>query len=110
MPDVYATIGEVAPEMQERLAEITEMRAADPRQRAMLHAYLSEIVFPPEARVLEVGCGTGAVTRTLAQWPGIAHAVGIDPSAVFLAKARLLSQGIPHIAFAEGDGRSLAFG
>ena len=44
---------------------------ADPRQQAMLRAYLSEIEFPQDAIVLEVGCGAGAVTHTLAQWPGV---------------------------------------
>ena len=109
MPDVYAKIGEIEPEIQERLVDVLEMRAGDPRQRAMWHAYLSEINFPPEAYVLEIGCGTGTVTRTLAQWPGVAQAVGVDPSAVFITKAHLLSQGIPNLRFEEGDGRSLRF-
>lgn len=108
MPDLYATISDVEPEIQERLADVLEMRAADPRQREMLHAYLSEIDFPPEAHVLEIGCGTGGVTRTLAKWPDVSQAVGVDPSAVFIAKARALSVGIPNIAFEEGDGRCLA--
>ena len=42
------------------------------------------------ARILEVGCGTGAVTRVLAAWPGVVEAVGVDPSPVFVAKAREL--------------------
>jgi ubiquinone/menaquinone biosynthesis C-methylase UbiE len=109
MPDVYATIREVAPAVQERLADVLEMRVADARQQEMWHAYLAKIDFPPEAKVLEIGCGTGAVTRTLAQWPGVAQAVGIDPSPVFIAKARTLAQGIPKLAFEEGDGRSLRF-
>ena len=36
--------------------------------------------FPAGARVLGVGCGTGAVTRELAAWPGVAEVVGLDPS------------------------------
>ena len=80
MPDLYATIGEVDQSVQERLADILEMRAADPRQREMLESYLSEIVFPTDAQILEIGCGTGGVTRTLAQWPGISEVVGVDPS------------------------------
>jgi len=32
---------------------------------------------------------------------------GIDPSAVFIAKARALADGIPNLSFEEGDGRSL---
>jgi SAM-dependent methyltransferase len=109
MPDVYATITEVEPEIQERLVDVLEMRAGDPRQCAMWHAYLSEIAFPPEARVLEIGCGTGAVSRTLVQWPGVGQVIGVDPSAVFIAKARSLSQSFPNLSFEEGDGRVLAF-
>jgi ubiquinone/menaquinone biosynthesis C-methylase UbiE len=75
----------------------------------MWHAYLSEIEFPPAAKVLEIGCGTGAVSRTLAQWPGVAQVTGVDPSAVFIAKARALAHDIPNLSFEEGDGRSLAF-
>jgi ubiquinone/menaquinone biosynthesis C-methylase UbiE len=108
MPDVYASITEADPDTQERLADVIEGRAADPRQRAMMRAYLAEIEFPPEARVLEIGCGTGAVTRALAQWPGVAAAVGIDPSPVFVARARALSSGLLNLSFHEGDGRALA--
>ncbi len=109
MPDLYATISEVDPSVQERLAVVLEMRAADARQLEMLESYLSEINFPPDARVLEIGCGTGGVTRTLAQWPGVSEAVGIDPSAVFLSKARELGHAIPNLSFEKGDGRSLPF-
>lgn len=110
MPDLYADIREVAPEMQERLAAILEARAADARQKEMLHAYLSEIAFPMGARVLEIGCGTGAVTRTLAAWPGVSEAVGIDPCATFIAKAKELSRGLPNLSFEVADGRSVSLG
>ena len=109
MADLYATIKEVDPNVQERLADVLEMRAADARQQEMLESYLSEIDFPKDARVLEVGCGTGGVTRTLARWPEVGEAVGIDPSAVFLSKARELGCEIPNLSFEQGDGRSLPF-
>jgi ubiquinone/menaquinone biosynthesis C-methylase UbiE len=109
MPDVYARITETDPALQRRLAEIIELRFSDPRQRAMLDAYLAEIEFPQGARVLEVGCGTGAVTRTLARWPKVAEATGVDPSMVFLQRARELSRGVPNVRFEAGDGRALRF-
>lgn len=109
MPDFYATINEVAPSVQEQLAEVLERRAADARQQEMLESYLSEIDFPEGSRVLEIGCGTGGVTRTLAQWPGVREAVGIDPSAIFLSKARQLGSAIPNLCFEHGDGRCLPF-
>ena len=106
MPDLYATISQVAPDVQESLADVLEMRAADSRQKEMLHSYLSEITFPKAARVLEIGCGTGAVTRTLASWPGVSRAVGVDPSPVFITKARELSKETHNVSFEVADGRS----
>jgi ubiquinone/menaquinone biosynthesis C-methylase UbiE len=108
MPDIYATITEVGLEIQERLVDVLEMRVNDPRQRAMWENYLSQVNFPPGAKVLEIGCGTGAVSRMLAQWPGVAQVLGVDPSPVFIAKARALAQGIPNLSFKESDGRSVA--
>jgi hypothetical protein len=46
MPDVYATITEADPATLERLVGAMEIRAAQPRQRAMLESYLSEVPFP----------------------------------------------------------------
>jgi SAM-dependent methyltransferase len=109
VPDIYAVITDVSPEVQERLADVIELRFADPRQQAMLRAHLSDIDFPEDANVLEIGCGTGGITRTLAQWPGVATAVGIDPSPVFIARARALADGIPNLSFEQGDGRLLRF-
>jgi ubiquinone/menaquinone biosynthesis C-methylase UbiE len=109
MADLYATIEEVAPDLQERLGEVLELRAADHRQREMLAAYLSEIEVPPGSRVLEVGCGTGCVSRTLARWPGVAEVVGLDPSSVFLARARELGSEILNLSFKQGDGRAIPF-
>jgi len=109
MPDLYATITEVEPAVQERLAGVMELRAADPQQQAMLKAYISDIEFPKAARVLEVGCGTGAVTRTLARWPSVAEVVGVDPSPLFLSKARELGRGLKNLSFEVADGRSLPF-
>jgi ubiquinone/menaquinone biosynthesis C-methylase UbiE len=86
-----------------------ELRAADPQLRAMLATYLADAALPRGARVLEVGCGTGAVTRTIATWPGVAAAVGVDPSPVFVARARDLARDLPSVTFETADGRALPF-
>jgi SAM-dependent methyltransferase len=104
MPDIYTKITE-AP----RLMAALELRAADPQQRAMLETYLTDVTFPPGARVLEVGCGTGAVTRVLGTWRGVGEAVGVDPSPVFVARARELAAGLTTLTFEEADARSLPF-
>ena len=106
MPDPYATIGDAAPSLQERLSDVLELRASDPQQQAMLRAYLSEIDLRPGAKALEIGCGTGAVSRALVQSRHF-DVTGVDPSPVFLSRARELGKQLSGLTFAQGDGRSL---
>ncbi len=109
MSDVFARITEAEPDLLESIAQVLEMRAVLPQQRAMLESYLSEAAFPKGARVLEIGCGTGPVSRTLAGWNGVGQVVGVDPSPVWIAKARELAAGKPNLSFQEADGKDLPF-
>ena len=109
MVDPYSDIAQADPELQQRLAEALEIRAGEQRQKEMLAAYLSTISFPPEARVLDIGCGTGAVTRVLSEWPGVGEVIGVDPSPVFIERARQLATQLRNVSFCVGDARSLDF-
>lgn len=109
MPDVFANITSVPGEMLEVVAKVLETRAAIPSQQEMLRDYLSQITFPKDAEVLEVGCGTGPICRVVAGWPNVVKVVGVDPSPVLLAKARELSDGIARIEFEEANGKALRF-
>src|SRR5262245_19136812 len=109
MPDVYATITEADLAVLERLAEILELRAAYPQQVAIRDAYLDDIGFPEAARVLEVGCGTGAVSRAIARRPEVGAVVASDPSPFFLERGRELAGGLAKLSFAEADARALPF-
>jgi ubiquinone/menaquinone biosynthesis C-methylase UbiE len=109
MPDVYASIETADEAVQERLAEVLELRAAEPAQQAMLEDYLADLSLPDRARVLEVGCGTGAVARTLAVRPGVAEVVGLDPSPVFVQHAREIAAGVDNLSYMEGGGTALPF-
>ena len=73
----------------------------------MREAYFAHVDFPPDANVVEVGCGPGPVARALAAWPGVGEAVGVDPSPVFIAKAREFGADLPNLTFVEGDARAL---
>lgn len=107
MADVYADITAADPAVLETLIAAMESRAADPRQRSIRGALFAAAAFPEGARVLEAGCGSGAVARELAGRPGIAAVTGLDPSPVFLARARELAAGIANLGFEEGDARAL---
>jgi cyclopropane fatty-acyl-phospholipid synthase-like methyltransferase len=77
MVDVYAQSTEADEAIQRRLAEVLELRAADEQQQAMLASYLDDVPMPAGGRVLEIGCGTGAVARAIASRPGRREVVGV---------------------------------
>ena len=109
MPDVWAAFPELDPAMQERLASVLETRGADPQHREMSQTFLADIPFPTNAYVLEVGCGTGMLTRTLALWPNVSAVIGVDAAPSLLSKARGLAADLPNLTFQEADARSLPF-
>lgn len=109
MPDVFANITQVPPEMVDIVANVLETRAAIPSQQEMTIGYLGEIPMQPGARVLEVGCGTGPVCRVLAELVAVKEVVGVEPSDRLLEKARTLSSGLDKISYEVGDGKSLRF-
>lgn len=109
MLDVWASVANLDAATQDRLAAVLETRGADPQQQAMRRAFLADVAVPAEASVLDVGCGTGVLTRALASLTGVGRVVGVDPAPSLLAKARQLGEHLPNVAFQEADGRALPF-
>ena len=109
MPDPYASIASADAKLQTRLAAVLELRAAEAQQRAMLEAYLSEVELPASTLALDAGCGTGAVARALVQRPNVREVIGIDPSPVFIEKAREYAAGVPGLSFHIGDARAIQY-
>ena len=105
--DLWARVTELDDATLERQVQRLEIRAAEEAQRAMRCDYLSRIIFPRDARVLEVGSGTGPICRDLASWPGVGHVMGVDPSPFLVERARELASGTSNLSFGEGDGRDL---
>src|SRR5687768_6111726 len=59
-------------------------------------------------RVLDVGCGTGALTAAILAHTDVAQVVGIDPSPAFVEAARASTLD-PRASFETGDARLLPF-
>jgi ubiquinone/menaquinone biosynthesis C-methylase UbiE len=108
VPDMWAMVSRLDAATQRRLAGVLETRGADEQQQRMREAFLAEIELPDGARVLDVGCGTGVLTRRLGGWPGVGSVVGVDLARVLLARARALCD-LRHVEFREGDATALPF-
>jgi ubiquinone/menaquinone biosynthesis C-methylase UbiE len=75
----------------------------------MRRAFVAEIEFPERADVLDVGCGTGVLTRALARVPNVDAVVGVDVAPSLVDRARELASDLDNVTFEVADGRSLPF-
>jgi SAM-dependent methyltransferase len=95
------------------LAGRLELRAKSQDEIEARAAYLDLLGVTAGERVLDVGCGSGVVTRDIARRLGPSgRAVGIDPSPQLLAVARELAQtaGLGgQVEFREGGALQLPF-
>jgi ubiquinone/menaquinone biosynthesis C-methylase UbiE len=73
--------------------------------RALVDLLHADTAYPPGSRVLEVACGVGAQTTTLAQRSPHAHFTCVDISGASLAEARRRADeaGLTNVAFQQAD-------
>ena len=109
MPDIYVTPEAISATLLDDMKLSLERRAATPQQSSALQSYLDDVDFPGNARVLDIGCGTGPQSRTLAGWPGAGEVIGVDQLEPFLERARELASEIPNLSFQQADARDLPF-
>lgn len=72
---------------------------------------LAHLALRPTDRVLDAGCGSGQITRTIAAAVPQGRATGIDrePRYIDYARRRAQAEGLSNIAFAEGNLLALPF-
>ena len=104
--DPYADLGNASDDMQRRLADAMIARAEDPKQIEMRRAYMRQLDLPPDASGVELGCGTGDVTRDIIEVAGAKKALGIEPSPVMVDVARERHAGVDSLSFEVGDAKS----
>lgn len=82
---VYMKILESAPERYDRGLRILSLG----RVMAMYDAVAAAVVAGPPPRVLEIGCGTGNLTRRLLDRGATVTAIDINPDMLAVARAKL---------------------
>jgi ubiquinone/menaquinone biosynthesis C-methylase UbiE len=97
----------------DRVAELYDRAYADIRVRGAEWKWVSDRVASASAelgrplRVLEIGCGNGALLRAVDDNGDIDFGIGLDSSGEMLAKARDRSQGRTRLRFAQVTGPEL---
>jgi ubiquinone/menaquinone biosynthesis C-methylase UbiE len=108
MSDVFQVIDKVEIEKQKAIADRLEARAQMPSFLTVREAYFKEIDFKEFDTVLELGCGTGVVTRAIARRPDFKGEIkGSDLSSALIKKAQELAsaEGLDDIEFFQADAQ-----
>jgi len=96
-----------------RFARLLEARGSQRHQARLRRGFLAFAGVGPDLHVLDVGCGTGVVTRDIAARVGArGRVVGVDPSRTLLQMARRrITASAPGTrpTFRHGDGLALPF-
>lgn len=102
MPDIFQCVDDLDAEAQQRVVDRLEFRGTYAPFVAMRDTYLAWLKLPPNARVCELGCGTGVVSRAIGAMSGFDGTVlGTDLSRVLVAEAtrRAAQDGLGNVAF-----------
>lgn len=109
--DPFADINSLSTEDLDRLATILETRGGQARQIKMRETCFAAAGLAPGASVIDIGCGTGVVTRELARVTGpTGRVVGVDMSLALLryARSRAVADDLP-IDYVLGNACALPF-
>jgi ubiquinone/menaquinone biosynthesis C-methylase UbiE len=111
--DPHRFVNELDDAALERLVARLEGRAKDKVFTRLFDKYAAQLDLPASAQVLEIGCGTGAVARCLANRGGFSGKIlGVDQSPRFIDAARRFAQQEnvgDRVEFRIGDAHKLDF-
>ncbi len=106
MGDPYSDLGNASDDIQRSISAAMEARSIDPAQISMRRSYLAEIELPADALAVELGSGTGHVTRDLIEHAGAARAIGLETAPIMVDRAREIHADVPGLSFDVGDAKA----
>lgn len=109
MADPFQNVDAAGSDFVDLIVTGLENRAAEDQMILVIEAYLDDINWPEDGLHVEVGAGTGAITRRMAARACNGKAIGIDPSPSLIGKALELAHGQRNLHFEVGDGAELRF-
>jgi arsenite methyltransferase len=107
MADPFQNVSGAGPEMVGIIVDALEARAIDPQMLPIIDAYIAGLDWPAGGLLLEIGAGTGGVSRRIAAHYTAGRVHGVEPSADLVAEARKRAAGLGNLSFAVGDGAAL---
>jgi ubiquinone/menaquinone biosynthesis C-methylase UbiE len=107
MTDPFQNVSGADQEMIGIIVDVLEARAHDPQMLAIIDAYLSRLYWSEGGTVLEIGAGTGGISRRIAERYPAVRVRGVEPSSDLVAEARRRAEGIGNLSFEVGDGAAL---
>lgn len=106
MSDPYADLGNADRDVQTAIADAMDARSVDAAQIEMRRSYLAEITLPEGAIAVEMGSGTGHVTRDMIDIAGVTEALGIEPAALMVERATAHHADVAGLRFEVGDAKA----
>src|SRR5262245_52174831 len=110
-PDVYGRTFQLDQQTLEVIAARLEARGRHPFFIQAIEAYIVRLALSGTERVLDFGCGTGIVARTVAKrigFTGDIAAIDISDGLVTIGGRYAEAEGVGHrITFRSGDAHSL---
>lgn len=107
MSDPFADVDGASPDLIGIIATALEARAADPNMLPVIDDYLDRLDPPEGGLIVDIGCGTGGVTRRIADRFTRADVLGVEPSVALTDTARGLAGDRANLEFRVGDGAAL---
>jgi SAM-dependent methyltransferase len=107
MIDPFQDVSGAGTETIGLIVEALEARAADPQMTRIIDGYLAAVDWPEGGLAVEIGAGTGGVSRRIARHYGSGRVIGVEPSPDLVAEARRRAEGLDNLSFVVGSGAAL---